>query len=60
MDMTSPFSNDGDDEMDRTTAAAICNAIAERLRRDMGTDEPMPSRLQMLLSELRQRDDEGA
>lgn len=58
--MTSPFSNDGDDEMDRNTAAAIRNAIGERLRRDMGTDEPLPSRLQMLLSELRQRDDNGA
>jgi hypothetical protein len=51
--MTSSFSNDSDDEMDRNTAAAIRNAIGERLRRDMGTDEPLPSRLQMLLSELR-------
>lgn len=58
--MTSPFSNDGDDEMDRSTTAAICNAIGERLRRDMGTDEPLPSRLQMLLSELQQRDNNGA
>jgi hypothetical protein len=58
--MTSSFSNDSDDEMDRNTAAAIRNAIGERLRRDMGTDEPLPSRLQMLLSELRQRDDNGA
>ena len=58
--MTSPFSNDGDDEMDRSTTAAICNAIGERLRRDMGTEEPLPSRLQMLLSELQQRDDGGS
>ncbi len=58
--MTSPFSNDGDDEMDRSTTAAICNAIGERLRRDMGTEEPLPSRLQMLLSELQQRDNGGS
>lgn len=60
IDMTSPFSHDGDDEMDRNTTAAICNAIGERLRRDMGTDEALPSRLQMLLSQLQQRDDGGA
>jgi hypothetical protein len=58
--MTSPFSNDGDDEMDRSTTAAICNAIGERLRRDMGTDDALPSHLQMLLSQLQQRDDDGA
>lgn len=57
--MSSPFPNDGDDEMDRGTSAAICNAIGERLRRDMGTDEALPSHLQMLLSQLRQRDDDG-
>ncbi|WP_233025922.1 hypothetical protein [Rhodopseudomonas boonkerdii] len=58
--MTSPFSNNGDDEMDRSTSAVICHAIGERLRQDMGTDEPLPSRLQMLLSELRQRDGDSA
>jgi hypothetical protein len=58
--MTAPFTNDGDDEMDRSTTAAICNAIGERLRRDMGTDDSLPSHLQMLLSQLQQRDDDGA
>lgn len=58
--MTSPFTNDSDDEMDRGTTAAICNAIGERLRRDMGTDESLPSHLQMLLSQLQQRDDDSA
>jgi len=57
--MTSPFSHDGDDEMDRGTSAAICNAIGERLRRDMGTDEALPSHLQMLMSQLQQRDNDG-
>jgi len=58
--MTSTFPNDGDDEMDRSTSAAICNAIGERLRRDMGTDEALPSHLQMLLSQLQQRDNDGS
>lgn len=60
MDMALPLTNDGDDEIDRSTTAAICNAIGERLRRDMGTDEALPSHLQMLLSQFQQRDDDGA
>ena len=54
--MASLYTNDGDDDLDRTTSAAIRNAIGERLRRDMGTDEALPSRLQMLLNELQQQD----
>lgn len=56
--MTSPFPTDGDDEMDRSTSAAICNAIGERLRRDMGTDDSLPSHLQMLLSQFKDRDND--
>ena len=58
--MTSPFPTDGDDEMDRSTTAAICNAIGERLRRDLGTDDALPSHLQMLLSQFQQSDEDGA
>lgn len=54
--MASLNTNDGNDDLDRNTTAAIRNAIGERLRRDMGTDEPLPSRLQMLLNELQQQD----
>jgi hypothetical protein len=57
--MSSPFTNDGDDEIDRSTTAAICNAIGERLRRDMGPEEDMPSRLQSLLTQLQQLDNDG-
>ncbi len=56
--MASHLSNDGDDEIDRGTSAAICNAIGERLRRDLGAEEPLPSRLEMLMSQLQQRDNE--
>ncbi len=58
--MTSPFPTNREDEMDRNTSAAIRNAIGERLRRDMGTDDALPSHLQMLLSELQQRDKDSA
>ncbi|WP_398482661.1 hypothetical protein [Tardiphaga sp.] len=58
--MTSPFPTNREDEMDRNTSAAIRNAIGERLRRDMGTDDSLPSHLQMLLSELQQRDKDSA
>ena len=52
-------STDGDDDLDRTTSAAICNAMGERLRRDMGTeDDALPSRLQMLLDEFQRLDDQ--
>lgn len=55
--MASLYTNDGDDDLDRNTTAAIRNAIGERLRRDMGTnDEPLPSRLQILMNELQQQD----
>lgn len=57
--MTSPFPNNREDEMDRNTSAAIRNAIGERLRRDMGTDETLPSHLQQLLSQLQQRESDG-
>ena len=58
--MTSPFPNNREDEMDRNTSAAIRNAIGERLRRDMGTHDALPSHLQMLLGELQQRDKDNA
>lgn len=45
--------------MDRYTSAAIRNAIGERLRRDMGTDEALPSHLQTLMSQLQQRDNDS-
>lgn len=55
--MTLLSSNLGDEELDHTTSAAICNAIGERLRRDLGPDDgALPSRLQMLLDEMQRQD----
>jgi hypothetical protein len=59
--MQNQFTNDGDEQLDRTTSAAICNAIGERLRRDIGPDDDaLPSNLQMLLDQMRQQDENGS
>ena len=55
--MQNQFTNDGEDHIDRTTSAAICNAIGERLRRDVGPDDALPSHLQMLIDRMRQQDE---
>ena len=56
--MQNQLTNDGEDHIDRTTSAAICNAIGERLRRDLGPDDDaLPSHLQMLIDQMRQQDD---
>ena len=56
--MQNQFTNDGEDHIDRATSAAICNAIGERLRRDIGPDDDaLPSHLQMLIDQMRQQDD---
>jgi hypothetical protein len=58
--MQNQFTNDGEEQLDPTTSAAICNAIGERLRRDFGPDDnAMPSRLQMLLDEMQRQDEEA-
>jgi hypothetical protein len=56
--MQNQFTNDGDAHIDRTTSAAICNAIGERLRRDIGSnDDALPSHLQTLIDRMRQQDE---
>lgn len=58
--MQNQFTNDGEEQLDRTTSAAICNAIGERLRRDLGPDEnTLPSRLQTLLDQMQRQDSES-
>jgi hypothetical protein len=57
--MQNQFTNDGEERLDRTTSAAICNAIGERLRRDMGPDaNALPSNLQALLDQMQRQDGE--
>ncbi|SFL61552.1 hypothetical protein SAMN03159423_2850 [Bradyrhizobium sp. NFR13] len=55
--MQNQFTNDGDEHIDRTTSVAICNAIGERLRRDIGADDTLPSHLQTLIDRMRQQDE---
>ena len=55
--MQNQFINDGEEHIDRTTSAAICNAIGERLRRDVGPDNALPSHLQTLIDRMRQQDE---
>jgi hypothetical protein len=58
--MQNQFTNDGEERLDRTTSAAICNAIGERLRRDMGPDaDALPSNLQALLDQMQRQDGEA-
>jgi hypothetical protein len=59
--MQNQSTNDGDEHLDRTTSAAICNAIGERLRRDLGPEnDALPSGLQALLDEMQRQDDENS
>jgi hypothetical protein len=55
--MQNQFTKDGEEHIDRTTSAAICNAIGERLRRDIGPDDALPSHLQGLIDQMRQQDE---
>lgn len=57
--MQNQFTNNGEERLDRTTSAAICNAIGERLRRDMGPNaNALPSNLQALLDKMQLQDSE--
>ena len=56
--MQNQFINNGEEHIDRTTSVAICNAIGERLRRDIGSDDDtLPSHLQTLIDRMRQQDE---
>jgi hypothetical protein len=58
--MQNHFTNDGEEQLDRITSAAICNAIGERLRRDLGPDaNALPSHLQTLLDQMQRQDSEN-
>jgi hypothetical protein len=50
--------NDDSETMDRVTSRSICDAVGERLQRDLRLDAmPSSSRLEHLMDELRRRDD---
>jgi hypothetical protein len=49
--------DDDSEMMDRATSRSICNAVGERLQRDLRLDAmPPSSRLEHLMEELRRRD----
>jgi hypothetical protein len=53
--------NDDSEMMDRTTSRSICDAVGERLQRDLRPDAMPPSaRLEHLLDELRRRDESSS
>ena len=50
--------NDDSETMDRATSRSICEAVGERLQRDLRLDAlPPSSHLEHLMDELRRRDD---
>lgn len=50
--------NDDSEMMDRTTSRSICEAVGERLQRDLRLDTLPPStHLEHLMDELRRRDE---
>jgi hypothetical protein len=56
--MTSRIDN-ASEMMDRTTSRSICDAVGERLQRDLRLDSlPPSSHLQDLMDELRRRDED--
>jgi hypothetical protein len=55
--MNSRISDDSE-TMDRATSRSICDAVGERLQRDLRPDSlPPSSHLQHLIDELRRRDE---
>jgi hypothetical protein len=50
--------NEDSEGMDRATSRSICDAVGERLQRDLRPDAlPPSSHLQQLMDELRRRDE---
>ncbi len=50
---------DGSEQIDRKTSRSICDAVGERLQRDLRPDpSPLSSHLQRLMDELRKQDNE--
>jgi hypothetical protein len=45
--------------IDRTTSRSICNAVGERLQRDLRPEASPPPHLQRLLEELRRQESEN-
>jgi hypothetical protein len=58
--MMSSRTDDPSETIDRATSRSICDAVGERLRRDLRPDAlQQSSRLDDLIAELRRRDQES-
>lgn len=56
--MQNQITSNGEEHIDRATSAAICNAIGERLRRDIRPeDDTLPSHLQRLVDQMQRQDE---
>jgi hypothetical protein len=53
--MAGLFANDGE-QIDRRTSRTISDAVGERLRQSLRPEARLPTHLEQLLDELRQRD----
>jgi hypothetical protein len=52
--------NDDSESIDRKTSRSICDAVGERLRRDLRPETSrLSSHLEHLMAELRKRDEDG-
>jgi hypothetical protein len=59
--MNSRLNDDSEMMMDRTTSRSICNAVGERLQRDLRPDAmPPSSHLEHLLDQLRRQDESSS
>lgn len=55
--MTGLFANDSE-QMDRRTSRSICDAVGERLQQSLRPESRLPSNLEYLLNQLKERDRE--
>ena len=53
--MTGLFANDSE-QIDRRTSRSICDAVGERLQQSLRPEPRLPTHLEQLLDELKQRD----
>ncbi|WP_271588255.1 hypothetical protein [Bradyrhizobium sp. CCBAU 53415] len=55
--MASLFADDSE-QIDRRTSRSICDAVGERLQQSLRPEPRLPTHLEQLLDELRQRERE--
>ena len=56
--MPSLYANDSE-QIDRRTSRSICDAVGERLQQNLRPEPRLPTHLEQLLDQLKQRDGES-